>query len=76
MTQEHPIIPPPELIRKWNEEAANTPMADQRYIATQAARWGAEQSWKRAVSTSAGGLQLPNTVLPNSALLAAPSRRA
>jgi len=43
MTQEHPITPPPELIRKWNEEAANTPMADQRYIATQAARWGAEQ---------------------------------
>jgi hypothetical protein len=43
MTQEHPITPPPKLIRKWNEEAANTPMADQRYIATQAARWGADQ---------------------------------
>ena len=43
MTQEHPITPPPELIRKWSEEAANAPMADQRYIATQAARWGADQ---------------------------------
>lgn len=36
----HPITPPPELIRKWNEEAATAPMADQRYIAIQAARWG------------------------------------
>jgi hypothetical protein len=39
----HPITPPPELVRKWNEEAATAPMADQRYIATQAARWGADQ---------------------------------
>lgn len=43
MTQEHPITPPPELIRKWNEEVATAPMADQRYIATQAACWGADQ---------------------------------
>ena len=41
--QQHPITPPPELIRKWNEEAATAPMADQRYIATQAARWGSDQ---------------------------------
>ena len=40
---EHPITPPPKLIRKWNEEAATAPMADQRYIAIQAARWGADQ---------------------------------
>lgn len=40
---EHPITPRPELIRKWNEEAATAPMADQRYIAIQAARWGADQ---------------------------------
>jgi len=50
MTQEHPITPPPELIRKWNEEAANTPMADQRYIATQAARWGADQELEACCS--------------------------
>ena len=43
MIQEHPITPPLELIRKWNEEATNASMADQRYIATQAARWGADQ---------------------------------
>ena len=40
MTEQHPITPTSELIRKWNEEAA---MADQCYIATQAARWGADQ---------------------------------
>jgi hypothetical protein len=40
---DHPITPPPELIRQWNEEAATAPMADQRYIAIQAARWGADQ---------------------------------
>ena len=42
MTNNHPITPPPELVRKWNEEAATAPMADQRYIAIQAARWGAD----------------------------------
>ena len=42
MTEQHPITPPVDLIRKWNEEAATAPMADQRYIATQAARWGAD----------------------------------
>ena len=44
--QQHPITPPPELICKWNEEAATEPMADQRYIAVQAARWGADQELK------------------------------
>ena len=43
MTEQHPITPTSELIRKWNEEAATAPMADQCYIATQAARWGADQ---------------------------------
>ena len=46
MTENHPITPPPELIRKWNEEAATAPMADQRYIAIQAARWGFRQCIK------------------------------
>ncbi len=43
MTEQHPITPPPELIRKWDKEAATVPMADQHYIAIQAARWGADQ---------------------------------
>lgn len=43
MTTEHPITPPPELIRQWNTEAASAKISDQRYIATQAARWGSDQ---------------------------------
>ena len=43
MTQEHPITPPPELVQQWNTEAAYAKISDQRYIATQAARWGADQ---------------------------------
>lgn len=46
---EHPITPPPKLIRKWNEEAATAPMADQRYIAIQAAQWGADQELEACI---------------------------
>jgi hypothetical protein len=38
-----PITPPPELVRQWDAEAATADMPDQVYIATQAARWGADQ---------------------------------
>jgi len=46
--QQHPITPPPELVRKWLEEWLEAgPEGGQfgisRYIATQAARWGADQ---------------------------------
>lgn len=37
------ITPPIDLIRNWNDEAATSNMADQRYIAIQAANWGANQ---------------------------------
>ena len=40
---EHPITPPPELVQRWDSEAATAAMPDQIYIATQAARWGADQ---------------------------------
>ena len=44
MTQEHPITPPPELIlewcRGWNCTAE---LAALKGVATQAARWGADQ---------------------------------
>jgi hypothetical protein len=43
MTQ-HPITPPPELVQEWLEDS---PEDDEfgiaGYIATQAARWGADQ---------------------------------
>jgi hypothetical protein len=41
---EHPITPPPELVQEWLEDS---PEDDEfgiaGYIATQAARWGADQ---------------------------------
>ena len=53
MTQQHPITPPPELVKQWREApefsalspcvmvtVTNTKLQD---IATQAARWGADQ---------------------------------
>ena len=44
--QQHPITPPPELVREWNEAAIGTrfpPYGYSEYIATKAARWGADQ---------------------------------
>ena len=46
MTQEHPITPPPELVREWNQAALGTryePLGYSEYIAAQAANWGADQ---------------------------------
>jgi hypothetical protein len=46
MTQQHPIIPPPELVVEWADTIyQQTECDDQRdlYVATQAARWGADQ---------------------------------
>ncbi len=42
MTDQHPITPPPELVREWQREANhNEAMFPQ--VATAAARWGADQ---------------------------------
>ena len=52
MTQEHPITPPPELVREWYHEAnlSGAPYEDsfpniayEQHIATRAAQWGADQ---------------------------------
>ena len=44
MTQEHPITPPPELVVQWLEESPeDNELGISGYIATQAARWGADQ---------------------------------
>ena len=44
MNQEHPITPPPELVREWSQKRGYS-CADELwdYLATQAARWGADQ---------------------------------
>ena len=43
MTDQHPITPPPELVEQWARyQGYETPEVLWRYIATQAARWGAD----------------------------------
>jgi len=47
MTDQHPITPPPELVRQWLEDSAEDgAFGISHYIATQAARWGADQQLK------------------------------
>ena len=45
--QQHPITPPPELLQQWATEYWGNPGESigegEKYIATQAARWGADQ---------------------------------
>ena len=42
MAEQHPITPPPELVRKWAKECSPYDVpAD--HIAAQAAHWGADQ---------------------------------
>jgi len=44
MTQEHPITPPPELVKQWECTAYNAaPIPYTHHIARCAARWGADQ---------------------------------
>ena len=47
MSTNHPITPPPELIKQWWKEAQKSNDPDiacwLNYVATQAARWGADQ---------------------------------
>jgi hypothetical protein len=46
MTQEHPITPPEELVDQWNEAWIDAKVKHEglvTFIATQAARWGADQ---------------------------------
>ena len=47
-TTEHPITPPPELVQQWWEKAdqhvdRDDPKTYFDHVATQAARWGADQ---------------------------------
>jgi hypothetical protein len=45
MTQQHPITPPPELVRQWIDTDEGGPNVISR-IATRAAQWGADQELK------------------------------
>ena len=39
----NPIIPPPDLVEKWEAETAHTTKDEMWHMAVQAARWGADQ---------------------------------
>jgi len=41
-TNNHPITPPPELVQQWDSEAVAAKIPGQLYLATQAARSGAD----------------------------------
>ena len=53
--QQHPITPPPELMQQWAAEYWNDPGEPigngEKYIATQAARWGADQELEACCKT-------------------------
>lgn len=48
--QQHPITPPPELEQQWRKEWIEQSITNKNwvcdYVATQAARWGADQELK------------------------------
>ena len=52
MTQEHPITPPEELVDQWNEAWIDAKVKHEglvTFIATQAARWGADMELEACV---------------------------
>jgi hypothetical protein len=53
MTNQHPITPPPELVGQWLTEAADLQLltpSNLSYLATKAARWGADQELEACVN--------------------------
>ncbi len=71
MTDQHPITPPPELVRQWLKEHAllkSQPLAH-HYLATRAAQWGADHELDACcewISTIAGKKWSITTDLANS----------
>ena len=56
MTQEHPITPPPELVKQWLGTYFSTTITGEvsdveLTLATQAARWGADQELEACCDT-------------------------
>ena len=49
MTNQHPITPPPELVEKWYQIIPNDSISWQQELATEAARWGADQELEACV---------------------------
>jgi hypothetical protein len=61
MTNQHPITPPPELVREWNQEATGThfePYGYSEFIANRAAKWGADQELEACCEWLNGGSKI------------------
>jgi hypothetical protein len=72
MTQEHPITPPEELVDQWNEAWIDAKVKHEglvTFIATQAARWGANQELEACVN------YVDNTISGNKARALRAARR-
>ena len=49
MTNQHPIVPSPEQVDQWFDDAVRLNSTPKYYIATQAAQWGADQELEACV---------------------------
>ena len=59
MTDQHPITPPPELVQQWLGEHFGVTVTGEvsvveQHIATQAARWGADQELEACIEWITG----------------------
>ena len=69
MTQEHPITPPPELVEKWIELTRSNdcigayPQNYEHLVATQAARWGADQELEACCEWFSKNYGIPSSQL-------------
>ena len=66
MTNQHPITPPPELVKQWVDEIyGQTECDDARdeHIATKAAQWGADQELEACCEWVAHILDMPGSAI-------------
>jgi hypothetical protein len=59
--QQHPITPPPELVQQWAQMKAAEPEITRHWnrIATQAARWAADEQLKKCHKWVADNISAP-----------------
>ena len=55
MINQHPIIPPPELVEQWEAETAHTTKDETWHVAVQAAQWGADQELEACIELLKAG---------------------
>ena len=66
--QQHPITPPPELLGKWEEDWHHAKVKHielEDHIATQAARWGADQELEACCLELVNGIGRSHAEFPS-----------